>query len=65
MDAEIAALWTNSIQHAGRIRRLEKLADTHLETGWQKRLLFCLDGWPLHGLAVKPQWRPWRRWFTS
>lgn len=61
LRAEIDSLWINVRQLSARCRLLEKLAETHLETPWWKRLLFVLDGWPLHGLAERPQWRPWRR----
>ena len=59
--AEIVSLKVNQAQQAGRIRYLEKLADTYLETPWWKRLWFMIDGWPGHGLAARRQWRPWHR----
>lgn len=60
-DPDIVSLWVNVTQHAARIRYLEKLAETHLETPWWKRILFAIDGWPLHGLAERRQYRPWHR----
>ena len=64
MDAEIDSLWKNVKQLAGRIRVLEKLADVW-DSPWWKLALFVIDGWPLRRVVSKPQWRPWRRWWTS
>ena len=64
MDAEIDSLWKNVNQLAGRIRALEKLADAW-DSPWWKLALFVIDGWPLRRVVSKPQWRPWRRWWTS
>ena len=51
-------------QMQDRIRRLEKLADV-MNTPLWKRLVFAIDGWPWFRLVDHPQWRPWRRWWTS
>lgn len=47
-----------------RVRRLEEWMDV-IETPTFKRILFALDGWPLWRVVERPQWRPWRRWWTS
>lgn len=50
---------------ADRLRRVEKQLDTH-GSPWWKRILFRADGWPAWWVvARKPDWRPWRRWWTS
>lgn len=64
-QAEIESLKTNAALIESRVCRLEKLADTYLETPWWKRMLFVADGWPGHGLASRPKRRPWRRWWNS
>lgn len=64
LDAEVDSIWVNIDDLANRVRRLEKLEDT-MNTPLWKKALFALDGWPLFRLAAKPQWRPWRRWWTS
>ena len=63
-QVEINSLWFNVNQQAARVRHLEKLADT-LDSPWWKLALFVIDGWPLRRVVDKPQWRPWRRWWTS
>lgn len=47
-----------------RVRALEELEDT-MATPLYKRLIFALDGWPWWRVVARPQWRPWRRWWTS
>jgi hypothetical protein len=64
-NAEIESLKVNVRQHAGRIRELEKKLDTRATPFW-KLILFRLDGWPSWAIVADyPQWRPWRRWWTS
>lgn len=46
-----------------RLRLVEKRLDVVM-TPWYKRLVFALDGWPTTRLVDRPQWRPWRRWWT-
>lgn len=64
VDAEIDSLWRNMTQTQGRVRALEKLVDLWDSPFW-KLALFVLDGWPLRRVVKRPQWRPWRRWWTS
>jgi len=67
VDAEIDSLWFNLTgrgQLGDRLRRVEKLADV-MDTPLRRKILFMLDGWPLFRLVDRPQWRPWRRWWTS
>jgi hypothetical protein len=64
VDAEIDALWANHRQTAARLRALEKLADVW-NSPWWKVALFVIDGWSLRRVVDRPQWRPWRRWWTS
>ena len=60
-DAEIASLKVN-VQHLqDRVRYLEKCNETGFETPLWKKLWFALDGWPLHRIAERRQWRPWHR----
>ena len=47
-----------------RTRTIEELADV-MDTPMWRRALFVIDGWPLFRVVDRPQWRPWRRWFTS
>jgi len=63
-EANVESLWLNYRQLAGRIRALEKLAEVW-DSPWWKLALFVIDGWPLRRVAPRPQWRPWRRWWTS
>lgn len=63
-DAHVASLWVNVDQQAGRIRQVEKLLDVWDSPAW-KLALFVIDGWPLRRVVARPQWRPWRRWWTS
>lgn len=49
---------------AARVHALEDLADIWASPWW-KLALFVIDGWPLRRVAERPQWRPWRRWWTS
>ncbi len=51
-------------QLEAKVRHLEKLEDV-MDTSLPKRLLFAFDGWPLFRVVARPQWRPWRRWWTS
>jgi len=64
LDAEIDALWVNIREHSGRVRHLEKLEDV-MNTPLRRKIIFVIDGWPLFRLVAHPQWRPWRRWWTS
>lgn len=64
VDLEIDALWARLREIDGRVHQLDELADTMNTPIW-KRLLFALDGWPWFRVVKKPQWRPWRRWWTS
>jgi hypothetical protein len=64
-QAEIDSLKVNVHQLQQRVRLLEKYADTWTLTPWWKRLLFVVDGWPTHKLVSRPQWRPWRKRWTS
>jgi hypothetical protein len=66
-DAETAinSLRLNVDQLAGRIRHLEKMLDTRA-TPFYRRVVFRLDGWPSWPyVALRPAWRPWRRWWRS
>lgn len=65
-DAEvhIKSLWVNVEDLQKRVRYLEKLEDIW-NTPWWKIVLFVIDGWPLRRVVRQPQWRPWRRWWTS
>jgi hypothetical protein len=62
--AHIESLWFNQRQTAQRVRQLEKLVDVWDSPAW-KLALFVIDGWPLRRVVQRPQWRPWRRWWTS
>jgi len=64
MDAEIDSLWVNMRDLRGRVRHLEELEDT-MDTPILRKIVFALDGWPLFRITDRPQWRPWRRWWTS
>ncbi len=64
LKARLDSLEFNMEQTQNRVRYLEKLADT-IDSPWWKIILFVVDGWPLRRLVDKPQWRPWRRWWTS
>jgi hypothetical protein len=64
VDAEIDSLWVNVNQLAGRTRQLEKIHDVW-DTPWWRLVVFVVDGWPLRRVVKQPQWRPWRRWWTS
>ena len=44
-----------------RLRIEEKVSDTFILTVWWRRLWFAANGWSLHELQERPQWRPWRR----
>jgi hypothetical protein len=63
-EAEIESLWINMEQVQARVRTMEKLLDVWDSPLW-KLALFVIDGWPLRRVVVHPQWRPWRRWWTS
>ena len=63
-DPDIDSLWVNYRQLEARVRLLEDLVDVNASPLW-KRVLFVIDGWPLNRVVDRPQWRPWRRWFTS
>jgi len=55
----------NLDQQVNRLRMLEKMMDTRATPLW-KRIVFRIDGWPSWTVvAQKPQWRPWRKWWTS
>ena len=43
----------------------EGLSQIFILTPWWKKVLFWLDGWSGHARTQYPQWRPWRKWFTS
>lgn len=62
--ARLDSLEFNQRQLAGRVRALEKWADV-LDSPWWKLAVFVIDGWPLRRVVERPQWRPWRRWWTS
>lgn len=69
-DVDEAA--THLTSHEVRLDEIERrlrIAEKKLDTGWEtplwKRLVFWLDGWPLHRLVMRPAWRPWRHWWTS
>lgn len=64
LDAEVDSLWVNVRQLHEAVRRLQELEDT-MDTPMWKRAVFVLDGWPLFRVVERPQWRPWRRWWTS
>jgi hypothetical protein len=64
IEQEIQSLKLNSDLLQQRQRELEEMIDTLWTPPW-KKVLFALDGWPLYRLAERPQWRPWRRWWTS
>ncbi len=64
VDAEVDALWVNIREVSRQVRQLQKLEDT-MNTPLWKRVVFMLDGWPLFRVVEHPQWRPWRRWWTS
>lgn len=65
LTAEVDSLWVNIRQLQNKVRTLEKMMDTRATPLWG-RLIFRLDGWPSWStVADKPQWRPWRKWFTS
>lgn len=55
----------NLAEQERRLRAVEDLWDTYAHTPLLRRLLFALDGWPTKGLAERPGWRPWRRWWVS
>jgi len=63
-EANIVSLWTNVRQLGARVHDLEQLQDLH-ESPWWHKLVWVIDGWPLHRLVDRPQWRPWRRWWRS
>lgn len=63
-EIHILSLWINYKQLADRTRNLEELADVW-NSPWWKLVIFMIDGWPLRRVVKKPQWRPWRRWWTS
>lgn len=56
---------------AFRVRALERQVRAHqnlvetMDTPLWKKAIFVLDGWPLFRVVKRPQWRPWRRWWTS
>jgi len=62
--AEVTSLWMNYGLLADRVRKTEKLLDVW-DTPLRKLALFVIDGWPLRRVVERPQWRPWRRWWTS
>lgn len=62
--ARLDSLEFNNRQLAGRVRALEKWADV-LDSPLWKLTVFVIDGWPLRHVVARPQWRPWRRWWTS
>lgn len=65
MKAEIESLQVNQTEIYRRLRLVEKQLDTRATPLW-RRILFRLDGWPSWTIvAQKPQWRPWRKWWTS
>lgn len=65
MKAEIESLLVNVTDSATRIRHLEEIIDTRNTPLW-KRIVFRLDGWPSWVVVAEaPQWRPWRKWWTS
>lgn len=64
-EAAINSLRINDVQQAKRIRTLEKMIEIKDSPLW-KRILFWIDGWaPWYRIVDRPQWRPWRRWWTS
>jgi len=64
IDTEIDTLWTATHEVEDRLRAVEKIHDV-LDSPLWKIALFVLDGWPLRRVVKQPQWRPWRRWWTS
>lgn len=64
-ETHIAVLQAQIRQLEMRVRTLEKISDTFIETVWWKRWLFIIDGWSGRRLVEKPKWRPWRKWWRS
>lgn len=64
LDSEVSALWKELGNVSRRVRRLESLEDT-MNTPLRRKIVFLIDGWPLFRVVDRPQWRPWRRWWTS
>jgi hypothetical protein len=46
---------------------LNKEVDMSFRTPYWKRLIFRIDGWPLHRVIHEKELpsRPWRRWWQS
>lgn len=44
-----------------RVHDLEEVDDTFVLTPWWKRIWFAIDGWPLHKIVERRQWRPWHK----
>jgi hypothetical protein len=42
----------------------EQELDTFVRTPAWKRWLFIIDGWSGHAVVDRPNWRPWRKWWT-
>ena len=62
--AELRSLRFNETRLANRVTKLYQLWDVWLSPWWRVGL-FVVDGWPLRSVVRRPQWRPWRRWWTS
>lgn len=61
---ELAVLRSDMERNDNRTMKLLQMWDVVMSPWW-KVALFVLDGWPLRSIARRPQWRPWRRWWTS
>lgn len=61
----IESLISRVVELERRLRVEEEISDTFILTAWWRQLIFRLDGWSGHRLQDRPQWRPWRRWWTS
>lgn len=68
-DSEITTRFDSLVANDGELHRRLNIIEHKLDTRntfWLRRLVFIIDGWPRWTvIAEKPQWRPWRRWWTS
>jgi hypothetical protein len=64
--AEIDSLKVNVAQLWAKVMDQEQRLDTLQTPAW-RRLIFRVDGWPGQRdlNAVRPAWRPWRKFWTS
>lgn len=65
IEARLDSLEVNVQHHLpDRLHAVEELA-YYMDSPLWRRIVWAIDGWPWWKVRDYPQWRPWRRWWTS